>query len=261
MSSLASIISKDPVRALIYGVTGSAKTTLVALATKYPEFTPMYFADWDLRIASLRAIIPSSDYDKIHADPYRDVQIGGEAFTRFQAFVANIEQTPYKSWCIDSFTSLLEGIMAHVLKLASKPANAIPSLPNYMERQSIVKQLITTMCGKNLHLFVNCHEDTAKDEITGRLFKSFDMDPKLQNRIPNYFNEVWHTEIVTTTAQGTQRMIRTRSDMVYAARTSYKTLVDVEQQNTIWQKIAAERQTDPPDPNIAALVPITPMLK
>ena len=188
MSDLASIISKDPVRALLWGRTGSAKTTTVALATQYEEFYPMYFFDWDLRIASLRATIKPEHFSRIHADPYRDVQMQGEAFTKMQAMVAGIDRHPYKSWCIDSFTALLEGIMAHVLQLASKPANAIPSLPNYMERQSIVKQLITQMCGKKLHLFVNCHEDTAKDEVTGLVWKSFDMDPKLQNRIPNYFN-------------------------------------------------------------------------
>jgi len=37
-------------------------------------------------------------------------------------------------------------------------------------------------------------------------------------------------------------MIRTRSDMTYSARTSFKTLADVEQQDKIWPKIIAERK-------------------
>ena len=37
----------------------------------------MYVADWDLRIASLRATLPSNWLDRIDVDSYRDVSIGG----------------------------------------------------------------------------------------------------------------------------------------------------------------------------------------
>ena len=243
MSDLASIIQKDPVRAMLYSDSGKGKTSVVGLAATYPEFSPMYIYDWDLRIASLRATIPSEHWSKIESDPYRDgPQIPGEAFTKMQAHIGRIDPK-FKSWSIDSFTSLLEGIMAHVLALDSKPPNSVPNLKHYMERQSIIKRLITSMCAKPIHLFMPCHEDTAKDEITGRLFKSFDMDPKLQNRIPNYFNEIWHVEINQTTAAGNQYMIRTRSDMTYSARTCFKTLLDLEHQDKIWPKIIAERNT------------------
>ncbi|KKK54906.1 hypothetical protein LCGC14_3079930 [marine sediment metagenome] len=240
MSDLASIIQKDPVRALIYSDSGKGKTSLIGLAALYEEFSPIYIFDWDLRITSLRATIPSAHWHKIESDPYRDNQVGGEAFTKMQALVGRLDPK-FKSWAIDSFTSLLEGSMAHVLALDSKPPNSVPTLRNYGERQSIIKRLITTMCAKNLHLFVSCHERTAKDEVTGRLFKSFDMDPALQNRIPNYFNEIWHVEINQTTATGNQYMIRTRSDMTYSARTTFKTLADLEHQDKIWPKIIAER--------------------
>ena len=240
MSDLASIIQKDPVRAMLYSDSGKGKTSVIGLAALYEPFSPMYIYDWDLRIASLRATIPSQHWTKIESDPYRDLIAGGEAFTKMQSHIGRIDPK-FKAWSIDSFTSLMEGIMAHVLALDSKPPNSVPSLRNYGERQSIIKRLITSMCAKNLHLFISCHEKTVKDEVTGRLFKSFDMDPALQNRIPNYFNEIWHVEINQTTATGNQYMIRTRSDMTYSARTSFKTLADLEQQSKIWPKIIAER--------------------
>ncbi|KKK76650.1 hypothetical protein LCGC14_2861480, partial [marine sediment metagenome] len=161
MSDLASIIQKDPVRAMVYSESGKGKTSLIGLAALYEPFSPMYVYDWDLRIASLRATIPPSDFGKIHTDPYRDITTGGEAFTQMQAHVGRIDPK-FKSWAIDSFTSLMEGIMAHVLALDSKPPNSVPNLKHYMERQSIIKRLITSMCAKSLHLFVSCHEDTAK---------------------------------------------------------------------------------------------------
>ena len=246
MSNLASIIQKDPVRALLYSASGQGKTSVVGLAATYEPFAPMYIFDWDLRIASLRATIPSSHWDKIESNPYRDAGgIAGSAFTKMQALIEQIDPK-FKSWSIDSFTLLMEGTMAHVLALDGKPANSVPNLKHYMERQTIIKRLITSMCAKPLHFFMTCHEDTAKDEITGRLFKSFDMDPKLQNRIPNYFNEVWHVEVQQTTAAGNQYMIRTRSDMTYGARTSFRTLADLEHQDKIWPKIIAERNISIP---------------
>ena len=155
MSDLASIISKDPVRAMLYSDSGKGKTSVVGLAATYEPFSPMYVYDWDLRIVSLRATIPREHWGKIESDPYRDGPlVPGEAFTQMQAHIQRIDPK-FKSWAIDSFTSLLEGIMAHVLALDSKPPNSVPNLKHYMERQSIIKRLITSTCANHV-LVASC---------------------------------------------------------------------------------------------------------
>lgn len=112
------------------------------------------------------------------------------------------------------------------------------------------------MCAKPANLIWICHEGDAKDETTGRVFKSFEMDPKLIPIIPGFFNEVWHMEVQQQTGKESQYMVRTRSDMVYAARTSYSTLATIENQESIWGKVLAERKAAA---EFASLVANTPM--
>ena len=85
-------------------------------------------------------------------------------------------------------------------------------------------------------------EGDSKDSVTERIFKTWEMDPKLVPVIPGFFNEVWHTEIQQTSGKEPQFVVRTRPDMVYAARTSYKSLLAIEPQESIWTKIIAERK-------------------
>jgi trans-aconitate methyltransferase len=92
-----------------------------------------------------------------------------------------------------------------------------------------------------MNIILTAHEDTSKDEITGRLFKAIDLTGKLAQRIPGYFNEFWHTEVVQQTGKDPEFKVRTRSDQVYAARTSYKGLQTLEDQGKIWEKIIKER--------------------
>src|SRR3990167_5088204 len=168
MTSLADRISSDPIRALIYGVTGSAKTTLSGLAASYDELSPIYFFDWDLRIASLRAQLPQELWNRIEVDSYRDISIPGEAIIQMQAMVEKLDYNKYKTVVVDSMLFMMLGIMSRVLNLAGKAVESTPTLPNYMERQSIVKQLLSRMCAKPANLIWTCMEGDSKDETTGR---------------------------------------------------------------------------------------------
>ena len=241
MTNLANHIELDPVRAFVYGVTGSAKTTLAGLTVMYPELAPVYFFDWDLRISSLRAKLPKEYWPAIEVDSYRDTNIGGEGFSLMQAKVEKLDYKKFKTVVVDSMTFMMMGIMNRVLMLASKPITQSPTLPNYMERQSIVKDLLSRMCAKPTNLIWTCMEGAAKDEVNGQVYRSFEMDPKLIPIIPGYFNEVWHTEVQHLTGQEPQYVVRVRSNETYAARTTYKSLLSVEPQATIWQKIIAEK--------------------
>lgn len=240
-SKLSETLALEPVRVLAYGVSGSAKTTTGAMAVMHEGFYPMYVFDWDLRIGSLRAKLDRQYWDRIQSDPYRDVRTQGEAFAIMQAKIDRLEAEGYKSIMIDSGTFCLLGIMARVLLLdGGKPATSTPQLQNYMQQQSLFKDVVSRLCSKSLHVIMNCHEDNQKDEVSGRLFKAVDLTGKLANQVPGYFNEIWHMEVVTTTS-GTIYSVRTRSDFTYAARTSYKTLDSLEAQDKIWGKIVKER--------------------
>lgn len=232
---------------MVYGVSGSAKTTLIGLAASYEEFAPMYFMDFDLRVTSLRARLPKEVMNQIYFDAFRDDKIQGAAFTAAQAVAVNPDGldakygVKFKSLVLDSGTFCLKSIMNRVLFLdGAKPSTQTPQLQNYMQQMSLMEELVSKLCGSGRHFFMTCHEATDKDEMSGRLFKAVDLTGKMANRIPGYFNEFWHTEVKQVTGQEPQYAVRTRSDLIYSARTTFRSLETVEAQDKVWPKIVKE---------------------
>ena len=238
---LSDLVSNDPPRVLAYGPTGAGKSTLAGLIALEPRWCPVYVADWDLRIASLRRKLPASVWQNIEVEPYRDVNLQGEAFTKLQAKLERLPAEGFKTFVNDSLTFCTRAVMARVLMLdGNKPPTFTPQLQHYMQQISLVEELVSRACSKNMAVIMTCQEDAQRDEILGRLYKSVDLTGKRANRIPGYFNEFWHCEVIQSSQKEPQYVVRTRSDMVYAARTSFKTLEAVEPADGIWAKIAKE---------------------
>ena len=239
---LSETISNDPLRILPYGMTGSGKTSLIGRMAQFEEFRPMYIADWDARVASLRATLAPEYWQYIETDVYRDGNIGGEAYTLMQAKIEKLASMNIKTFIIDSGTFMMKGIMNRVLALDGKPITMTPQLQHYNQLISIFEEIVARVCGKKMNFIMTCHEATLQDEVTQRIYKVVDLTgKKAPNRIPGYFNEFWHCEVRQTTAKGSEFVVRTRSDNTYAARTSFRTLTNEEPQTDIWQKIIKER--------------------
>lgn len=245
MPQLSETISDSPDTILLYGVSGSGKTTLIGRMAQHERYSPIYMADWDLRLTALRASLDPSIFKNIYYDEFRDKTIGGEAYTSLENISRNLPKLDekykvhFKTIIIDSGTFAMDGIMARVLTLAGKSPKDAPTLPNYMDQQSALRDLIQrfTSCGR--HFVFTCHENTDKDEVTGRMFKTLSLTGKSAEKTPGYFNELWHCEVSPPKPNETEPTykVRTRSDALYSARTSYKCLDSVELQTNIWQKI------------------------
>ena len=242
MPSLSQVIHTDPIRGFLYGVSGAGKTSVLGLMAQYEEFTPIYWFDWDKRIASLQARLDKKFWDRVIADPYRDNNIPGEAFILMQAKIDKLEKEGIKTAVVDSATFCMKGIMARVLGADGKAATSSPQLQHYMQQISLFEEVVARLCSKQMNIFFTAHEDTQKDEITGRLFKNVDLTGKAANRIPGYFNELWHMEVTASMNAAPTYKIRTRSDAIYSARTTFRTLDTCEDQALIWQKIIKERE-------------------
>lgn len=244
MPSLEEAIGKEPVRALIYSPTGTGKTSLWGLMAKYEELRPIYCLDFDLRIASLRAILSPDEMRWIKFDSFRDRAIQGEAYVAAEALSRNVKALGTKYGCefktivIDSGTFMTTQIMNRVLMMdGGKPATTNPQLQHYLQLQSLQAEIISRFAFCGLNFIFTAHEDTNKDEITGRLFKSVDLNGKSANKIPGYFNEIWHPEIRMRPGGLPEYVVRTRGDAIYSARTSFRQLESVEPQESIWPKI------------------------
>jgi len=240
---LSQTINRDPIRGLIYGTSGSGKTSLLGLLAQYEALRPIYFFDFDLRIASLRARLDQQYWDFVDSDPYRDQNVQGESVVYLQAKIDKLVPAGFKSAVVDSATFCMRAVMAKVLAADGKPATFTPQLQHYMAQISTFEEVVQRLCGNpKLNVFFTAHEDTNKDEITGRMFKGLDLTGKAANRVPGYFNELWHTEVFQQSGKEPEFRVRTRSDVLYPARTTYRTLDAVERQDLIWEKILAERK-------------------
>jgi AAA domain len=242
MPTLAETVSADPIRAAVWGVSGSAKTVLAGRMAFHEKLRPIYFADWDRRIVSLRSVIPQELWPFISSDVYTDVNVQGEGWTNFEAKMTRIAGEGFKTVVIDSVTFMLMGIMARVLMLDGKPSTSNPQLQHYLSQQSMIKDMLMKLCSKKMNVICNFHEANDKDEFSGRMFKAFAITGKLIESVPGYFNEIWHTEISQAAPDAPPAyMVRTKSDAVYMARTTFKSLKTLEKQEEIWQKVIDEK--------------------
>lgn len=239
--TLDQILNTDPIRLLLWSQSGGGKTTLAALMAMYEEFRPLYVMDFDLRIAGIQNSVPKECFPFIHSDPYRDNKVQGEAFIMAQAMLDQLESKGYKTVVVDSFSFAMQAIMTRVQAIDGKPATSIPQLQQYNAQKSLAIDFISRLCSKNMNVVVTCHEDTDKDEVTGRMFKSLDLTGKLAGKMPGYFNEFWHCEVTQEPGKMPAYVVRTRGDLIYAARTAYK-LEALEPQGKIWQKIIEQRR-------------------
>lgn len=244
MPKLDEAITKQPITALIYSPTGGGKTSLLGLMAKYEELRPIYIMDFDLRIASLRAILTPEDMSHIYFDSFRDNKVQGEAFVAAEAISRNIPGLckkygiEFKTIAIDSGTFMSTAIMNRVLMLdGGKDPGSKPNWDHYAMLQSLQAMMISRLAFCGLNFIFTCHEDTQKDETLGRVFKSVDLNGKSANRIPGYFNELWHCEVQPKPGKDPEYVVRTRSDATYTARTSFGFLDSPEKQGDIWPKI------------------------
>lgn len=242
MPTLAETAGSDPIRAAVWGVSGAGKTTLAGLMAAHEELRPVYFADWDRRIVSLRARIPKEFWPYIHSDVFTDTNIQGGGWTAFEARMMSIHTAGFRTIVIDSMTFMLMGLMNRVLLLdGNRPSTSNPQLQNYLTQQSMVKDMLQKLCSKKINLIVTFHEANDKDEYSGRVFKAFAITGKLTEVVPGYFNEIWHCAIAPNNpGQEPEFIVKTRSDGVYMARTTFKMLKAAEKQTDFWPKVVEE---------------------
>lgn len=245
MPTLEETAATDPIRAAVWGQSGAGKTTLAGLMAQYEQFRPIYFADWDRRIVSLRARVPKEYWQYIVSDSFGDTNIQGGGWTAFEAKMMTIEREGFKTVVIDSVTFMLMGLMNRVMMISGNRASTTnPQLQDYLSQQSMVKDMLMKLCSKKMNVICNFHEANDKDEYSGRVFKAFAITGKLTETVPGYFNEIWHCSIMPAAAgQEPDYVVRTKGDGVYMARTTFKSLKAAEKQLEFWPKVVGELQS------------------
>lgn len=209
---------------LVSGPSGSGKTSLIGQALKVEAMCPVYVFDFDLRLNSLLAVTPKDRLEKLSFDQYRDTaSLPGSAFTAAEnklreltdCFTKRPAEAP-KTVVLDSLTFCQRVVMNRVLVVDGKPATANPELQHYKSLKNTIEPFVSRLTALPCNVIVLVHDDIEKDEATGLSYIGIDMTGQLSTRLPGYFNELWHTELVNTKpTEPAAHKVRTRSSAVH----------------------------------------------
>lgn len=238
-------LSHPIVRALFYGATGTAKTTLLGLMAEHDHFSPMYIFDFDLRLQGVRPTLSQKALGNIEFDPYTDGKLAGSSISaaemKLKQFEDMKDQLPYRTVGLDSFTFMSKAALTRVMVINGKTATDTPEQRHYMLQQKLIENFIQRLKALPCNIVITCHNGHLQDQVTGRIFNSIDATGRLKNDIPGHFNEVWHTEASQDPVKGTMSyIVRCKSGGGFDARTSMKSLGAIEQQQDVWRKVVAE---------------------
>lgn len=119
--------------------------------------------------------------------------------------------------CVDSGTTWTSAIMNYTLKKAGR-VGGTPQQNDYLPTMVVMENAIKDMCSLPCDFIFICHEDSDKDEATGKMFIGPLLIGKLKYRIPILFDEVY-CAMSKETSSGVNYHLLTRSTGLYKART------------------------------------------
>lgn len=120
------------------------------------------------------------------------------------------------TFAIDSATTWSQAAMNVILKKAGRLGGP-PFQQDYLPAMSLIENAVKDFVTLPCDCVLICHEDSDKDEATGKIFIMPLFVGKLKYRIPVLFDEVY-VAMSKETSKGTQYQLLTRSTGLYKAR-------------------------------------------
>jgi len=202
---------------LVYGDSGSGKTRSIITAPG-----PILVDSFDP--GGTDTIRKAINDGKVVADTRweKENPAAPDVFLKWQAEYKRRRQTKFfdhfKTYVIDSATTWSGTIMNQELKRQGRSGGP-PQQNDYLPVMQVMENLIKDMTS-NLpcNLILICHEDSDKDELTGRIKIGPLFIGKLKMRIPLLFSEFYATQ-TKETSKGVEYTFLTRNSGLYKART------------------------------------------
>lgn len=121
------------------------------------------------------------------------------------------------TFAIDSGTTFSGAFMNETLKRANRTGGT-PQQNDYLPTMVMLENAIKDMTSLPCDFIMICHEDTDKDEATGRMFVGPLFIGKLKYRIPILFDEIYYCQTTESSAGVTYKFL-TRNTGLFRART------------------------------------------
>jgi len=209
-------VSKDTFNAIIYGGMGSGKTNLLRTARM-----PVLVHSFDP--GGTKTIRDEIEKGKILVDNRYETEdpMFPSAFAAWDAEYHRLKRgevfKQIGTYAIDSATTWAAAAMNAVLKKAGR-CGSQPFQQDYLPAMTMIENAIRDMTTLPCDCILICHEDTDKDEASGRMFVGPLFVGKLKYRVPILFDEVYYAT-TKETSNGVQYSLLTRSTGLYKART------------------------------------------
>lgn len=184
---------------LIYGGSGTGKTEF---AGTWPK--PILYIDTDKGILTLLAS-PRINMDEIwrieisnaSLDPKVRQPVGFlyvKGILTALADTGMFDQLVPKTVVLDSLTTTSGYCMDHVLFI-NKHVGQQPTLPDWGRQMRELLEIIKLGVGLDMNFICVAHEQTQRDELSGRVWKLPLITGKLAGELSLYFDEVYYAEV------------------------------------------------------------------
>lgn len=180
MSNLKDRARSDRIHAMVYGESGAGKTHLLG------TFPNPFILDTDYGLESLRG--RDIDYEEFYTTIEDD-----DAKDRWPALLETVEvftkNPTHETLSVDSLTTTCDVVVAHVL---AKNRRVALQLQDYNEIFNELTKLLVRLRRCPTHAILTAHEETIRDEHTGKLsIRPMAIGQAFPKKLPIFFNNIF----------------------------------------------------------------------